>query len=149
MVAIGPRLLSYRTITELSGSMAPSIRTGDLLVDMAQPVESVRAGQVLSFRAPMPGRPVVTHRVTAVERRHGQTLIRTKGDANAAPDPWLARIDDTTVWRVHATVPLVGSVIRALHRPVAHVLALYLLPSVLLTWLLVGLWRRPDARHAR
>lgn len=147
-IAIGPRVFAYRTLTELSGSMAPHIRTGDLVIDVAQPASAVRPGQVLSFKAPTPGHPVVTHRVTAVEHRDGKTFIRTKGDANDAADPWLARIDDAQVWRVHTVVPLVGSVIRALHGPLMRLLMLYAVPALLLAWLLVGLWRRPVAQHA-
>lgn len=150
VIAIGPRIFAYRTVTELSGSMSPGIRTGDLLVDVAGPASAVRAGQVISFKAPTPGHPVVTHRVIEVQHRNGHVLVRTKGDANNAADPWLARIDDQTVWRVRMVVPLVGTVIRALHRPVLHLVALYAVPGLLLGWLLAGVWRRPAvAQHAR
>ena len=143
-VAVGPRFAPYRTVTELSGSMAPDIRTGDLVVDVAEPADAVRPGQVLSFKAPTAGHPVTTHRVISVERRDGKTLIRTKGDANPNADPWLARVDDDTVWRVRAVVPVLGAVIRALRIPAAHATLLYVAPAGLLCWLLVGIWRRPD-----
>lgn len=147
-IAIGPRIFAYRTVTELSGSMSPVIRTGDLLVDVAEPANAVRPGQIISFKAPTPGHPVVTHRVIQVQHRNGHVLVRTKGDANNTADAWLARIDDQRVWRVRMVVPVVGTVIRTLHRPVVHVVALYALPAALLGWLLAGLWRRPVAQHA-
>ena len=142
-VAVGPRFAPYRTVTELSGSMSPQIRTGDLVVDVAEPAAAVRPGQVLSFKAPTAGHPVTTHRVISVERRDGKTLIRTRGDANPNADPWLARVDDDTVWRVRAVVPVLGAVIRALRSPAAHATLLYVAPAGLLCWLLVGIWRRP------
>lgn len=149
VIAIGPRIFAYRTVTELSGSMSPVIRTGDLLVDVAEPASAVRPGQIISFKAPTPGHPVVTHRVTEVQHRDGHVLVRTKGDANNAADPWLARIDDQQVWRARMVVPFVGTAIRTLHRPALHLIALYALPGLLLGWLLAGLWRRPVAQHAR
>ena len=47
----------------LSGSMTPQIYKGDLVV--AQPVATsdLRAGDVLLFNAPIPGRPAVVHRI--------------------------------------------------------------------------------------
>ncbi len=140
-LAVGPRLLPYRTVTMLTGSMGDTAPGGSVVVDVAEPVSALRPGQVISFHAPVAGRPVVTHRVLTVEHRGGQVLVRTRGDANAAPDPWLARVDDDTVWRMRAAIPHLGAVVRALRGDAVHMTLAWVLPSMLLAWFLLVLWR--------
>lgn len=72
-------------------------------------------------------------------------MVRTRGDANTADDPWTARLDEQTVWRVRSVVPFAGTVIRALRTRVVHVLLTAVLPAVFLGWLLLSIWR-PKAR---
>lgn len=140
-LAIGPRVLPYQTVTMLSGSMRPAVPTGALAVDVSEPVSALRAGQVISFHAPVPGHPVVTHRVVAVEHRDGRVVVRTKGDANSGVDPWLAVVHGDRVWRVHGVVPWVGSAIHALRQPTAHLVTAWVLPFTALVWFLAALWR--------
>ena len=142
-LAVGPRVLPYRTVTMLTGSMRPSIPPGSVAVDVAEPVSAIRPGQVLTFHSPLPGHPVVTHRVVSVSHRDGRTLVRTRGDANSAADPWLAVVHGDHVWRVRADLPYLGNAIRMLHRPVAHAVLAWVLPALLLVWFLAGVWRRP------
>ena len=142
-LAVGPRLLPYRTVTMLTGSMAPKIPAGAVAVDVREPVSQLRPGQVVSFHSPLPGHPVVTHRVVSVEHRDGNTLIRTRGDANTADDPWLAVVHGDAVWRVRGVVPVLGRVVRALRTPTVHPLVAWVLPALLLLWFLAGVWRTP------
>lgn len=142
--AVGPHLLPYRTVTMLTGSMRPLIVPGDVAVVVAEPVSALRPGQVITFHAPTIDRPVVTHRLVSVEHRDGAVLLRTKGDANAAADPWLAKVEGDTVWRLRGTVPGAGAVIRALRTPPLRPALLYVVPAVLLGWLLAGVWRRRE-----
>jgi signal peptidase len=145
-LAIGPRFLPYRTVTMLTGSMGETAPPGSMVVDVAEPVAALRPGQVISFHAPVAGRPVVTHRVLSVQHRAGQVLIRTRGDANPVADPWLARVDDQTVWRMQAAVPHLGQLIRLLRTSAARVLLVWVAPAALLVWFLVLVWRpRPDS----
>lgn len=141
--AVGPRLLPYRTVTMLSGSMRPGIPTGAVVVDVAEPLAALRPGQVISFEAPVAGHPVVTHRVVEVHRWRGQTVVRTKGDANPGADPWLAVVHGRRVWRARFVLRGTGALIRLLRRPSVHLAVAWLAPAALLGWLLVGLWRRP------
>lgn len=73
-----------------SGSMAPSIRTGDLVVLRSVHMEhpsQVRTGDVLTFRVPGAGNLLVTHRVIGTARNaSGGTVLVTKGDANPTAD---------------------------------------------------------------
>jgi len=117
-LALGPRVLGYRTATMLTGSMAGTIDPGDIVVSAPKPTADIEVGDILTFHAPVADQHLETHRVIAV--RHtadGRTVIRTQGDANAEPDPWRATVRDDTVWQVVHVVPGVGTAIRALRTP--------------------------------
>lgn len=64
-----------------SGSMAPTLREGDLVL-LGSPPAEVPPGTVVTFRRPGDGQ-AVTHRVVGVE---ADGLLVTKGDANGTPD---------------------------------------------------------------
>ncbi len=142
-LAVGPHVLGYRTLTMRTSSMAPVVEPGDVVVVKGEPVSAVQAGQLLTFEAPVPGRPVYTHRVVTVERDGGTTVVTTKGDANTAPDPWTAALDGDVAWHVVAVVPALGWVLGALHHPLVHVLGVWLLPGAICVEVLLRLWRRP------
>lgn len=140
-LAVGPRTGLYETSTMLTGSMAPNIPVGAALVGVKEPLEDVRPGQVVSLQAPLPGHPVVTHRVTQVVHEKGRTGLKTKGDANSAADPYTAFPTGDSVWVVKAVIPGVGTAVRQLRTPlVRHVLVLGL-PALLAGWALVVLWK--------
>ena len=128
----------YRTETVLSGSMRPTFAPGDLVVVTPERIADVRVGQMISYHIPVDDHHVQTHRVIAVVRRGGQTFVRTKGDANNARDPWLARLNGTTAWQVRAVVPKAGWGIVWLRSPSVRRLAVFGAPLLLA---LLGLWR--------
>ncbi|CAI9412859.1 signal peptidase I [Nocardioides sp. T2.26MG-1] len=120
-LGLGPRIFGYRTATMLTGSMAGTIDPGDVVVSVPKPTSDIAVGDILTFHAPVADQHLETHRVIAV--RHttdGRTIIRTQGDANAAPDPWRATVQGDTVWRVAHVVPAVGNVVRALRAPIVR-----------------------------
>jgi signal peptidase len=82
------RPLGFRLLVDHSDSMAPAIRTGDLLVARDVPPREARVGDVVTFHAPGTGR-LLTHRV--VERRlppGGRWAFVTRGDANSGVERW-------------------------------------------------------------
>jgi signal peptidase len=100
----------WRLQPVLSGSMAPGIPTGSLVLATPAPASSVRVGDVVIFRAPLSGHRLTAHRVIAVVAHGRRPVIRTKGDANTAADPWQARIEGGRIWIVRRDVPLLGYV---------------------------------------
>ena len=102
---------------------------------------------MLTFTAPLPGGPVLTHRVLTVQPGPDGPVIRTQGDANEDPDPWQVQLVDATAWRLVAVVPTVGWVIAGLRRPAVQLLAVWLLPAGLCAQALRALWRRAPATH--
>jgi signal peptidase len=132
----------------LTGSMAPAIESGDVAVVTPVPVSRVRPGHVLTFQAPTEDHRVLTHRVVEVlTAPDGAVSIRTKGDANAAADPWVARPEEPTVWRVRAVVPGLGDLIRTLRQPVVRRVLIVGVPLALAGWMLAGVWRPRQRRQ--
>jgi signal peptidase I len=67
----------------MSGSMAPGIQPGDVVVSFPTPVDELRPGMVLSFTDPSRPDRTLIHRFVAV---NPDGTVQTKGDANAEPD---------------------------------------------------------------
>jgi signal peptidase len=141
-VTVGPRLLHYRTATMLTASMSPAIHPGDVILDTPLALSDVRVGQVLTYHIPVDDHRVLSHRVIEVQRPGpGIVNVRTKGDANSAPDPWTATLSGDTVWQVRLVIPKAGTAIRALRIPLVHTVLTGLIPMLVLCWLLLGIWR--------
>lgn len=148
-LAVGPRFFGYQTATMLTGSMAPSIVPGDVVVTTAQPVNEVAVGDVISYHIPVEDHRVETHRVTEViVNADGSTAVRTKGDANEAADPWIATLDGDHVYEQAFIIPGVGDIIRTLRTPVVSNALVYGAPAVLVIGLLTMIWSRPAADTA-
>ena len=120
-LGIGPHVLGYRTATMLTGSMAPGISPGDVVVSVPKPAAEVAVGDVISYHIPVQDHRVETHRVVRVTRdTAGRVSVVTKGDANNGVDPWVATIEGDTVWQTRAVVPHLGQVVRALRAPLVQ-----------------------------
>jgi signal peptidase I len=141
LLAVGPHVLGYRTMTMLTGSMAPMIDPGDVAVVTPIAVQDVTEGMVITYHQPIGNRALVTHRVVEVERTpDGRVSVRTKGDANPAIDPWTATLEGDTAYQVRAVVPELGHVIQALRTPVLTQALLYGVPALLAGWMLLSIW---------
>ncbi|WP_409330247.1 signal peptidase I [Trujillonella humicola] len=141
-LAIGPHVLDYRTMTMLTGSMAPGIEPGDVVVSVPMDVADVEVGMVISYHIPIDDHRVVTHRVIDVQRSaDGTVSVQTKGDANDAADPWTAVLSGDTAYRMVAVVPEVGNAIAALRDPLVNKVLVYGAPALLAGWMLLAIWR--------
>ncbi|RZU30567.1 signal peptidase I [Blastococcus saxobsidens] len=142
LLAVGPHVLGYRTMTMLTDSMAPDIESGDITVVTAIAVEDVTEGMVLAYHMPIGDGSLVTHRVISVEHTpEGRVQVRTKGDANEALDPWTAQLEGDTAYQVRMVVPELGHLVTLLRTPGLSHLLVYGAPFLLATWLLMTIWR--------
>lgn len=86
-----PRLSGATPYVVLTGSMAPQLPPGTLVVVRPVDPADVRTGDVVTYQL-RSGEPVfVTHRVVGKGiGAEGEVLLRTRGDANGAADePWV------------------------------------------------------------
>jgi signal peptidase I len=141
-LAVGPHLLGYRTMTMLTGSMAPGIDPGDVVVSTPLDIHDVEVGMVITYHIPIDDHRVVTHRVIDVEHGpDGQVAVRTQGDANNAPDPWTAVLRGDTAYQMVTVVPELGHAIAALRDPLLNKTLIYGVPALTAAWLLLTIWR--------
>ncbi len=129
------------------GSMGSSISRGSVVFSEVVPVSELRVGDVITYMPPADAQipNLVTHRIVSIKDR----AYRTKGDANAAADPWTFELPAGTQPRVVADVPFLGYAMLALQDRStrmavigvpAGLVALYSLADLLL-----GLRRRKTA----
>lgn len=88
VLAIGPRLHPFKSFYVRSGSMAPTIPVGSLVIATVAEADELRVGDVIVFERPDQPGTMVVHRIHAVEHTAVGRAFITKGDANAAPDGW-------------------------------------------------------------
>ena len=147
--------LGYKQFTVMSGSMQPTISTGDVIVDERISPLDARVGDVVTFRDPAGGTRLISHRVVAKRVADGTVYFQTKGDANNDVQKWTAPADGS-IGRVVADVPKVGYLLFWLSGRWGR-LAFVVLPLLLLgAYELRAILRSPAgeprpqrARHAR
>ena len=146
-LAIGPRILGYQTSTMLTGSMAPLINPGDVVVTVPTPLTDIKVGDIITYHIPVEDQRVETHRITEITTTaDGGVAVQTKGDANNGIDPWLATLQGKTVDKQIATIPYVGNAIRALREPLVLNILMYGAPGILVIGMLASIWRRDPSK---
>ncbi len=141
-LALGPHLFGYQTMTMLTGSMAPAIDPGDVVITTPPAVDEVTEGMIITYHIPIDDHRVVTHRVVSVDHgTDGSVTVQTKGDANDTIDPWTAVLTGDTAYQVQAVLPEAGHLITALRTPAISQALVYGAPTLLAGWLLLTIWR--------
>jgi|ERR1019366_1565473 signal peptidase len=125
----------------LSGSMAPTLRPGDVVLAVSESDSQVSAGQVLAFHPPYDPSIVVVHRIIQVVHHGDKVEIRTQGDDNNAPDQWTAVLQGKSAWRVSWVLPSAGYVAIWATYPWIHLLALLLVIGIVVWEVLRRVWR--------
>lgn len=142
-LAIGPRVFGYQTYTMLTGSMAPLIDSGDVVVTVPTDVKDVEVGDIITYHIPIDDHRVETHRIVEViEKPGGATAVKTKGDANNGVDPWTAVLEGDHVDRHAFTIPHLGTVIRTFQQPMVLNALMYGAPAILVIAGLAAIWRK-------
>lgn len=93
----------------LSGSMRPGFPVGGVVVAERIPTSDLAVGDVIIFQDPNHPSEQVVHRIVQLDfGQSAQPVIKTKGDANAAEDPWTISLQGTRVYAAQFTLPLLG-----------------------------------------
>jgi signal peptidase len=141
LAVAGTALNWCRLDVVLSGSMAPTLRPGDVVLAVSEPDSQVSAGQVLAFHPPYDPSIVVVHRIIQVVHHGNKVAIRTQGDENNAPDQWTAVLEGTSAWRVSWVLPSAGYVAIWATYPWIHLLALLVVIGIVVWEVLRRVWR--------
>lgn len=126
------------------GSMSGTYDRGAIVYEREVPTSAIGVGDVITYTPPAGSGPggLVTHRVVARRLTADRGLVfRTKGDNNAAVDPWQFVLTQPTQPKVVFAVPLAGYAFAAL--AVREIrLAVIAVPALLIALLsLVRMWR--------
>jgi signal peptidase len=109
VAVVVPLVIGGSTYTVLTGSMAPLMPAGTLVVTRPVDPADVEIGDVITYQMHSGEPEVVTHRVRGVgATTDGERAFVTRGDANGADDPPVRAVQVRGV--VAYRVPLVGHV---------------------------------------
>jgi signal peptidase len=149
-ILVLPALMGWERYVIVSGSMTGAYDRGSLVLDEVVPVAALRVGDVITYRPPPGAGPdgLVTHRIHAIDERGGERSFRTKGDANAAPDPWTFNLREGRQARVRAGIPYAGFAVAALSRRDLRMLLVGVPAALIALTSLAGLWRETGAEAA-
>ena len=127
--AATPWVGDYQTMTVLSGSMEPEIKSGSVAV--ISPQDSYQAGDIITFST---GRNLPsTHRITDKETTDTGPIYKTKGDANPTGDLESVTKEDVLGGFVFS-IPYLGYVVEFAKTGYGFAL-LILLPAI---WIISG-----------
>lgn len=151
VVAItGLNLLGFRSLVVMSGSMQPTLRTGDLVIDRSISPLQARVGDIVTFRDPTDPTRLITHRIRRIEEQGSTAAIETKGDASNSVQRWTIGVRGR-MGRVEVRIPWIGYAIFWV-RSRFGALAVLVIPAFLLGFhLLKWIWRpsEPEESGAR
>jgi signal peptidase I len=122
-------LLGFRILAVFSGSMAPAIETGDVVVDERIGPLDANVGDIVTFRDPH-GSRLITHRVRRVRWEGEWIKFTTKGDINNNVESWKVPADGS-IGRVRFRLPRVGYAAAWVGSPIGRIL-LVVIPALLL-----------------
>lgn len=118
----------YRIYVVHTGSMTPTLRPGDAVLDRPGP-NAVSPGEIVTFTVHSGPDSVVTHRVNSID---GVT-IKTKGDANRTPDPWTLQLSQVVGSKL-LTLPYAGYLLVYLQHPQGIASVLTAVVALILLW---------------
>jgi signal peptidase len=138
--AVLPLALGLHTYVVRSGSMAPSINTGDLVITKTISPTEAEVGDIVMFKDPEGTGELISHRVRAVRERGGRSYFVTRGDANTGFERWNVP-DSGAIGEIEYGVPKLGFVLSGIGSAPGKVI-LVVIPALALLWLgLVRIWR--------
>jgi signal peptidase len=126
----GPIALGWRPFAVLSGSMAPTLQTGDEIVVRPVAPIALRVGDVVTFNDASRGNALVTHRVRDVRVVGATVHVVTRGDANTGSERWSVAAGGR-VGRLAYRIPKLGYVTGTAGTPPGRILFV-VVPALLL-----------------
>lgn len=128
LLAFSP-MIGIRFDVVLSGSMSPSLNTGDLVIVTSTSPSDLKEGDIIVFSSPL-GSGLICHRILKAEQG-SEITFQTKGDNNEDPDPFIVP-STSVVGKVQAGVPLMGYVVQYLKGPLGLLLIISLILATIL-----------------
>jgi signal peptidase len=138
-----PRLLGYGTVVVTSGSMGGAVPIGSLAVLEHRNAVEIEEGDVIVSRQGGV-RTEVLHRVVSVRRDGSAFVVRTKGDANAEPDPQPYTLPSRVPVELYS-LPTLGYLVGFSKTPAGWFLLICLPAAIIGALILRAVWAQPAA----
>jgi signal peptidase len=120
----------YYLFVVKSGSMEPTIHTGELIVVKKE--TSYKVQDIITFGSVVRRDAIVTHRITDIKMASAAAYFVTKGDANKSADTDVIPTS-SVLGKYQFGIPLVGYPIGFAGTPLGAVV-LVIIPSTLILW---------------
>jgi signal peptidase I len=135
-----PLAVNARPLVVLSGSMEPTLGTGDVTVVRSIAPLDARPGDIVTFRDPDNADRLITHRVRAMHVQGETVVFRTRGDANNVSEHWRVATSGE-IGRVLYRVPKLGWALMYARSKGLFVLLLGGALALLVVLELAAIWR--------
>lgn len=140
-----PGFLGYKPFIVLSGSMLPTIESGDLVIVKETDTAVLKEGDVIAFRE---GNAVITHRIVKVAEENGQKRFTTKGDNNNSDDP--VTVSEGSVQGLYLySIPMLGSAALFIQTPAGMLAAIALPLTLIIIYYILSRRRLDREKHAK
>ena len=120
---------NYKVMTVISGSMAPAIKMGSVVI--VKPVDEYKIGDVITFGPYSRTKAPTTHRIYDIKVTGGEPIYITKGDVNNAPDTREITKKDV-LGKVLFSVPYVGYAVDFAKKPVGFALIIIVPAAIII-----------------
>jgi signal peptidase I len=128
-----PHALGGSSFTVMSGSMTPTLRVGDVVVDERISPADAKVGDVVTFRDPEGSHKLITHRVRRLRiSRDGTVSFVTKGDNSNAVQHWTVPASGS-IGLVRLRIPMLGYAVWWTRQPLGR-LVFVIIPALLLAF---------------
>ena len=128
IVSVFPITGNYKIMIVQSGSMAPAIKMGSVV--MVKPADEYKIGDVITFGPYTRTKAPTSHRIYDIKVEGGNPVYITKGDANNAPDAREIKQSDI-LGKVLFSVPYVGFAVDFAKKPMGFALII-IVPAALI-----------------
>jgi len=105
-ISLLPIKNNYRFYSVMSGSMAPAIKTGSVV--LVKPFPNYNAGDIITFKGQTSDKEkTTTHRIKSTETYGDSKIYTTAGDANDTIDS-IVVTDDIIIGKIRLAIPYLG-----------------------------------------
>jgi len=125
-----PAVAGHQAYIVLGGSMSPTFKAGSLALIKPLDPQSIKVGDILTYRTTDKSDLMTTHRVVAVNGQGNELSFTTRGDANDVNDGQPVKPADI-VGRVSTAIPYAGYLMQFAQTQKGLV-ALVFIPGVLI-----------------
>lgn len=128
VISVFPVTGNYKLMTVISGSMAPNIGVGSVV--MVKPMNDYKIGDVITFGPYSKTKAPTTHRIYDMKVIDGEPVYITKGDANNAPDTREIQKKDI-IGKVLFNLPFAGYAVDFAKKPIGFALII-IIPALVI-----------------